>query len=48
MAKKEKYTIQAEAGLLVIFPCYFWHSTIPFTGDRERICISFNLIPLDR
>ncbi|NEQ74292.1 MAG: hypothetical protein F6K23_15340 [Okeania sp. SIO2C9] len=39
--------MQPEAGLLVIFPCYFLHSTIPFAGNSELICISFNLIPLD-
>ncbi len=31
--KLAKYTIAPEAGLLVLFPSYFWHSTIPFSGD---------------
>ncbi len=50
-AKLAKYTIKPEEGLLVLFPSYFWHSTIPFTGNscgdafrRDRICISFNVI----
>ncbi|WP_019499080.1 tetratricopeptide repeat protein [Pseudanabaena sp. PCC 6802] len=50
----QKYTIAPQEGLLVLFPSYFWHSTIPFSGDslqdalrRDRICISFNVIPND-
>jgi uncharacterized protein (TIGR02466 family) len=48
----QKYTIQPEEGLLVLFPSYFWHSTIPFGNDpcqdasrRDRVCISFNVVP---
>jgi uncharacterized protein (TIGR02466 family) len=43
----QKYTIEPKEGLLVLFPSYFWHSTIPFNGNRDRICISFNVIPSD-
>jgi uncharacterized protein (TIGR02466 family) len=50
-AKLAKYTITPVEGLLVLFPSYFWHSTIPFSGDslrdafrRDRVCISFNVI----
>ncbi|NEP86930.1 MAG: hypothetical protein F6K18_08835 [Okeania sp. SIO2C2] len=42
MKNQQKYLIQSEAGLLVIFPCYFWRSTIQFTRDRDRIYISFS------
>lgn len=49
--KLAKYTISPTEGLLVLFPSYFWHSTIPFSGDslrdavrRDRVCISFNVI----
>jgi tetratricopeptide (TPR) repeat protein len=41
----DKYTVKPEEGLLVLFPSYFWHSTIPFSGDKDRVCISFNVIP---
>ncbi len=47
MENQDKYKVQPQAGLLVIFHSYFWHSTIPFSGDSERICISFNMIPVD-
>jgi uncharacterized protein (TIGR02466 family) len=50
-AQSAKYAIAPAEGLLVLFPSYFWHSTIPFSGDslgdvfrRDRICISFNVI----
>jgi len=38
-----RFTIQPEPGLLVLFPSYMWHSTIPFTAPCDRICISFNI-----
>jgi hypothetical protein len=31
------WTIQPREGLLVLFPSYVFHRTIPFTGDRQRI-----------
>ncbi len=33
-------------GLLVLFPSYLWHGTVPFTASRDRICVSFNVLPL--
>jgi len=37
--------IQPEEGRLIAFPSYFWHRTLPFEDDRERLCISFNVVP---
>ncbi len=34
-----------EAGLLMLFPSYVWHRTIPFRGGGERISIAFDLHP---
>ena len=34
--------ITPEEGLVVIFPSYLGHETIPLTSDHERICIAFN------
>jgi tetratricopeptide (TPR) repeat protein len=31
-------------GMLITFPSYVWHRTIPFTSDQRRICISFDVI----
>ena len=34
-----------QAGLALIFPSYFFHGTIPFTGSEERIGIAFDVYP---
>ena len=37
--------IRPEEGLMVLFPSYFYHSTIPFEADETRISVSFDLMP---
>lgn len=32
-----------ENGLILMFPSYFWHRTIPFQGASERISIAFDV-----
>ncbi len=32
-------------GLLVTFPSYFWHRTIPFQSNRRRISVAFDVVP---
>lgn len=32
-------------GLLVTFPSYFWHRTIPFQSNRRRISVAFDAVP---
>ena len=39
--------IQPEEGKLIAFPSYIWHRTLPFDDDKERLCISFNVVPAD-
>lgn len=34
-----------EEGLMFLFPSYFYHRTIPFESDEERVSIAFDLIP---
>ncbi len=36
--------IRPRLGLMVLFPSYFWHHTVPFTGDQERISVAFDII----
>ncbi len=36
-----------EPGLLVLFPSYAWHKTVPFAGTAPRISIAFDLVPVD-
>ena len=43
-APVETRRIKPIEGMVVTFPSYFWHRTIPFAGDDERICIAFDVI----
>ena len=36
--------IQPEEGVLVLFPSYYWHRTVPFTGNENRISIAFDFL----
>lgn len=38
-------SIQPEPGLLVLFPSYFFHRTIPYDADGIRISIAFDVLP---
>jgi Flp pilus assembly protein TadD len=31
-------------GQMFLFPSYFYHRTIPFSGDERRICIAFDVL----
>ncbi len=37
--------IQPVEGLLISFPSYVWHRTIPFEAKKDRISIAFDVIP---
>ena len=37
--------VKPKEGLLVLFPSYFYHRTIPFEGDEERVSIAFDFVP---
>jgi uncharacterized protein (TIGR02466 family) len=37
--------IRPEEGMLVLFPSYFYHQTIPFESTEQRICIAFDAVP---
>lgn len=39
------YYVKPEPGLLVLFPSYLWHGTVPFTGDETRLTVAFDLLP---
>ena len=41
-------TIRPEEGLLVLFPSYFYHQTIPFQSSEQRICVAFDAMPVFR
>ena len=37
--------IKPRPGLLVLFPSYLWHGTMPIHGDQTRLTIAFDAIP---
>jgi hypothetical protein len=39
------HVIRPEPGLLVLFPSYMWHGTIPFSGDTARMTIAMDIVP---
>jgi len=38
--------IRPEEGLLLLFPSYLFHRTLPFSGEGERISLSFDVEPI--
>jgi hypothetical protein len=38
--------IKPKEGMLLRFPSYFWHGTIPFKGHQERITVSGDIVPI--
>ena len=43
-AKPETRLIEPEEGLMLLFPSYMFHRTLPFTGSGERISIAFDVL----
>ena len=41
----ETQLVLPEEGNFVLFPAYFWHRTLPFSRDRERVAFAFDVIP---
>ena len=39
------HLLKPDDGLLVLFPSYFYHQTIPFNSDEVRFTIAFDAIP---
>ena len=37
--------IQPKEGLLILFPSYFYHRTVPFADTQERISVAFDVLP---
>lgn len=45
-AAPELHAIRPEEGLLLLFPSYFYHRTLPFESAEQRISIAFDVVPL--
>ena len=37
--------VRPRPGLLVLFPSYMWHGTLPTTGDQQRLTVAFDIAP---
>jgi tetratricopeptide (TPR) repeat protein len=42
-----EYCVRPEPGLLVLFPAWMWHGTMPFNGGdgRTRLTVAFDVVP---
>jgi uncharacterized protein (TIGR02466 family) len=40
------HIIKPEDGMIVTFPSFLWHKTIPFKSNENRVCIAFDIIPV--
>jgi tetratricopeptide (TPR) repeat protein len=38
-------SVPPRVGLLVLFPSYFWHGTLPFRSDQPRLTVAFDAVP---
>lgn len=39
------HTLVPKAGMLVLFPSYFQHYTLPHRSEEPRICVAFDVVP---
>ena len=44
-ALQGEHYVEPQPGMLVLFPSYMWHGTVPFTGDQTRLTFAFDLVP---
>jgi tetratricopeptide (TPR) repeat protein len=40
-----EHFVEPKAGMLVLFPSYFWHGTVPFEDGGRRLTAAFDVIP---
>jgi tetratricopeptide (TPR) repeat protein len=39
-----EHLVKPEPGLLVLFPSYMWHGTVPFTSSDKRLSCAFDIV----
>ncbi|HVC31310.1 MAG TPA: putative 2OG-Fe(II) oxygenase, partial [Steroidobacteraceae bacterium] len=42
---KAEYAVRPTPGMLVLFPSYFWHGTVPFRSPQPRLTVAFDAVP---
>jgi tetratricopeptide (TPR) repeat protein len=40
-----EYSVRPRVGMLVLFPSYVWHGTVPFQSDQPRLSVAFDVVP---
>ena len=40
-----QHAVRPEPGMLVLFPSYFWHGTVPFRSEQARMTVAFDAVP---
>ena len=40
-----EYSVRPVPGMLVLFPSYFWHGTVPFQSPQPRLTVAFDAVP---
>lgn len=40
-----EYSVRPTPGMLVLFPSYFWHGTVPFQSPQPRLTVAFDAVP---
>ena len=41
-----EHFVEPEAGMLVLFPSFFWHGTVPFNEGGVRLTAAFDVLPV--
>ena len=44
-ALKAEHVVRPATGMLVLFPSYFWHGTVPFASAQTRLTVAFDVVP---
>jgi len=40
-----EHFVKPKSGVLVLFPSYMWHATVPFGGETPRLSVAFDVTP---
>jgi tetratricopeptide (TPR) repeat protein len=41
---REDHLVKPEPGMLVLFPAYMWHGTVPFSSAEKRLSCAFDIV----
>jgi len=42
---RAEHSVRPQVGMLVLFPSYFWHGTVPFRSSQARLTVAFDAVP---